>query len=200
MDIDIYKSFVYSKKNSLSKELCEQIITIHDNDKNKKEGSTLGGVNKDVKDTTDITINFDSNIYVELHKILITELMNTLPEYINSLPSIQKYNTFFDCDYFVDVVIIQKYDKNKGKYIYHNDSRIDYTNKKYRVFTFIWYLNDVYEGGETEFINFKIIPEKGKLLIFPASFVFPHCGNMPVSDDKYILTGWVYSSHFASYT
>jgi hypothetical protein len=98
------------------------------------------------------------------------------------------------------MVLIQKYDKNKGKYIYHNDSRIDYKNKKTRMFTFIWYLNDVYEGGETEFINFKIIPERGKLVIFPASFVFPHCGNMPVSDDKYILTGWVYSSHFALYS
>lgn len=197
MDIDIYKSFVYSKKNSLSKELCEQIITIHNNDKTKTDGSTLGGVNKNVKDTTDITINFDSDKYIELHEILITELMNTLPEYINSLPNIQKYSNFFECKYFIDIVIIQKYDKNKGKYIYHNDSKIDYKNKKYRMFTFIWYLNDVYEGGETEFINFKIIPEKGKLLIFPATFVFPHSGNMPISDDKYILTGWVYSSHFA---
>jgi len=200
MDIDIYKSFVYSKKNSLSKELCEQIITIHHNDETKKDGSTLGGVNKNVKDTTDIVINFDSNMYTELQEILKTELMNTLPQYINSLPNIQQYISFFDCNFFIEIFIIQKYDKNKGKYIYHNDSKIDYTNKKYRMFTFIWYLNDVYEGGETEFINFKIIPEKGKLLIFPATFVFPHCGNMPISDDKYILTGWIYSSHFERFS
>ena len=200
MDIDIYKSFVYSKKGSLSKELCDQIIIIHNNDETKKDGSTLGGVNKNIKDTTDIVINFDSNIYIELQEILKTELMNTLPQYINSFPNIQKYSDFFDCNFFIDMFIIQKYDKNKGKYIYHNDSKIDYKNKKYRMFTFIWYLNDVYEGGETEFINFKIIPEKGKLLIFPATFVFPHCGNIPISDDKYILTGWIYSSHFEKFS
>ena len=123
--------------------------------------------------------------------------MNVLPDYINSLPNIEKYSDFFDCEYFIELFIIQKYDKGKGKYIYHNDSMIDYINKKSRIFTFIWYLNDVNEGGETEFINFKIIPEKGKLLVFPASFIFPHCGNMPISDDKYILTGWIYSSQFA---
>jgi hypothetical protein len=200
MDIDIYKSFVYSKKGSLSKELCDQIIIIHNNDETKKDGSTLGGVNKNIKDTTDIVINFDSNIYIELQEILKTELMNTLPQYINSFPNIQKYSDFFDCNFFIDMFIIQKYDKNKGKYIYHNDSKIDYKNKKYRMFTFIWYLNDVYEGGETEFINFKIIPEKGKLLIFPATFVFPHCGNIPISNDKYILTGWIYSSHFEKFS
>jgi hypothetical protein len=30
----------------------------------------------------------------------------------------------------------------------------------------------------------------GKLLLFPASWVFPHRGKMPISEDKYIVTGW----------
>jgi hypothetical protein len=122
---------------------------------------------------------------------LKTELNNIIPIYINSFPDIDKYLNLFNLDYFIEYFVIQKYEKNKGKYIFHDDSRIDYTNTKHRIFTYIWYLNDLHEGGETEFINFKIIPEKGKLLLFPACTFFPHCGKMPISDDKYIITGWI---------
>ena len=61
--------------------------------------------------------------------------------------------------------------------------------------TYIWYLNDVIEGGETEFFgNYKIKPEVGKLVLFPACWSFPHCGLMPISSNKYIITGWLYLS------
>jgi hypothetical protein len=63
--------------------------------------------------------------------------------------------------------------------------------KLIRLLTFIWYLNDVTDGGETEFINGKIKPKTGKLLIFPSSWNYYHKGNMPLSNDKYIITGWI---------
>jgi Rps23 Pro-64 3,4-dihydroxylase Tpa1-like proline 4-hydroxylase len=66
--------------------------------------------------------------------------------------------------------MIQKYDKNKGKYVYHDDGAIDILSKNYRVITYLWYLNDVEQGGETEFFggDLKIKPETGKLLFFPS--------------------------------
>ena len=42
------------------------------------------------------------------------------------------------------------------------------------------------------FKNGKIKAEKGKLLIFPSSWTYIHRGNIPISDDKYIITGWVH--------
>lgn len=58
----------------------------------------------------------------------------------------------------------------------------------------VWmiYLNDVEDGGETEFIyqHKKIKPKKGSLVFFPASFTHTHRGNPPYSNDKYVLTGW----------
>jgi hypothetical protein len=51
----------------------------------------------------------------------------------------------------------------------------------------------VENGGETEiWDDFKIKPETGKLLLFPSSWTFPHRGVMPISDNKYIITGWLY--------
>ena len=88
----------------------------------------------------------------------------------------------------------QRYIRNEGRYVYHNDFSVDIKNKKNRVITYLWYLNDVEEGGETDFpdLNLMIKPETGKLVLFPASWDFPHCGKMPISSNKYIVTGWLY--------
>jgi hypothetical protein len=63
-----------------------------------------------------------------------------------------------------------------------------------RLLTFQIYLNDILEGGETEFLYYskRIIPEQGKLIIWPAGFTHTHRGNPPLKQDKYILTGWIY--------
>ena len=59
--------------------------------------------------------------------------------------------------------------------------------------TYIFYLNTLKgRGGETEFLNGpKVRPVTGKLLIFPASWDCVHRGVSPVSETKYIATGWV---------
>jgi hypothetical protein len=66
---------------------------------------------------------------------------------------------------------------------------MDLEKRKYRVLVFLWYLNDVYEGSETDIFGGDILvkPEKGKLLLFPAQWCFPHCGRIPLSDDKILL-------------
>jgi len=55
------------------------------------------------------------------------------------------------------------------------------------------FLNDVDEGGETEFLyqNKRIAPKKGRMVIWPSSFTHTHRGNPPLSGSKYIITGWI---------
>lgn len=55
------------------------------------------------------------------------------------------------------------------------------------------YLNDIEEGGETEFLyqSLRVKPTKGTVVIFPAYFTHIHRGNPPLSQTKYILTGWL---------
>jgi hypothetical protein len=62
-----------------------------------------------------------------------------------------------------------------------------------RVLTFILYLNDVDEGGETEFLYYpkRVKAKQGRLILWPAGFTHTHRGNPPMSNTKYILTGWV---------
>ena len=62
-----------------------------------------------------------------------------------------------------------------------------------RMLTYILYLNDVEDGGETEFLYYpkRIKPEAGTILIWPAGFTHTHRGNQPLSGEKYVMTGWM---------
>ena len=65
-----------------------------------------------------------------------------------------------------------------------------------RMLAFFIYLNDVDEGGETEFVQLKkpgthiplrIKPQQGRLLMFPPQWMYYHAGLKPVSNSKYLI-------------
>ena len=88
-------------------------------------------------------------------------------------------------------VKIQKTKIGGGYHVWHcENSKMKSRN---RILAFMVYLNDVTEGGETEFLYQKcrFKPEKNTLLVWPAQFTHVHRGNPPLSNDKYIITGWV---------
>lgn len=56
------------------------------------------------------------------------------------------------------------------------------------------YLNDIDDGGETEFLyqNKRIKPKADRLLFFPTDWTHSHRGNPPIGNTtKYILTTWL---------
>jgi hypothetical protein len=86
---------------------------------------------------------------------------------------------------------VQKTIQGQGYHQWHYEaSRRDLGS---RVLAWTVYLNDVDEGGETEFLyqHKRVKPTKGTLVIFPCSFTHLHRGNPPLSGYKYIITGWV---------
>ena len=62
-----------------------------------------------------------------------------------------------------------------------------------RAMTLQFYLNDVAEGGETEFPRqgIKVKPEEGKAAVFPPNFTHKHHVNPPMSNKRYVLTTWI---------
>lgn len=193
-------NFIYENDNSLCEELCNDIIELYENDENKDEGRTIGGVDMKIKNTTDLIIPKNNEKWKKIEECLYKELHKNILKYIEQI-NCESYNPKFnngtDTNIFKNTnleayyFMIQKYDKNKGEYIYHNDFYLE--KNKYRVITFLWYLNDVKEGGETQFWDsYKIKPKTGKLILFPASWTFQHRGLMPKSSNKYIITNWLY--------
>ena len=87
---------------------------------------------------------------------------------------------------------IQKTLPTEGYHIWHIEHNKGFYSEP-RAFVFSIYLNDVEEGGETEFLHFskRIKPKTGRIVIWPAGFPYVHRGNPPLKGEKYILTSWM---------
>jgi hypothetical protein len=86
---------------------------------------------------------------------------------------------------------VQKTEPGQGYHVWHceNSDRC-YSN---RILAWTLFLNDIEEGGETEFLfqHMRVKPKVGTLVIWPAGFTHTHRGNPPLSKTKYIATGWI---------
>lgn len=91
---------------------------------------------------------------------------------------------------------LQKTCEGEGYHIWHSENGGDHLGWN-RLLSFMLYLNDDYEAGETEFLYQKrrIQPQKDRLLVWPAQFTHTHRGNMVLKGTKYVLTGWVEWAH-----
>ena len=79
---------------------------------------------------------------------------------------------------------------NPGQqYEWHSDDGVRHPEDSSweRILSSITYLNEGYEGGETEFLDQTIKPELGKTVIFPSSFAFPHRGKPVTMGVKHIM-------------
>jgi hypothetical protein len=87
---------------------------------------------------------------------------------------------------------VQKTPAGGGYHVWHDEnSAIQHSS---RVAVWMFYLNDDFEGGETEFLYYKkrINPSKGTLLIWPAGLTHAHRGGLVLKGTKYVITGWFY--------
>jgi len=107
----------------------------------------------------------------------------------------------------VEDLQVVKYEKG-GFYKTHYDDSISQKNKNrtYRVFTFLMYLNDDYEGGQTKFpkINFTVQPKKNSAVFFhnldDSKLYFNEYslhGGLPVKKGtKYVANIWIHDSEW----
>jgi hypothetical protein len=95
-------------------------------------------------------------------------------------------------EFHYTVLKLQKTLKTEGYHLWHIEHAADYESLA-RSMVFSVYLNDVEEGGETEFLHFskRVKPKQGRIVIWPAGFPYVHRGNPPLSGEKYILTSWM---------
>jgi hypothetical protein len=108
------------------------------------------------------------------------------PQYVKKFDYINKLerHTIYE-------IKIQKTSSKEGYHSWHSETGGPHNRNRLLAFTL--YLNDVEEGGETEFLyqSIRIKPKKNRLIIWPAAFTHVHRGNPPLSNEKYIITGWV---------
>jgi hypothetical protein len=174
--------FIYVKDDALEDAVCKRLIELFEKCPNKLPGR-VGHF----------------NVNTELHKSTDVDLYPN-PEFKSLIPAInascdkvyKEYSSIFP-------KITQLPMRHTGLRIkrtlpgeYYN-WHIDDNPYQNRQFVLIWYLNDVFEGGHTEFkfFNRAIQPKMGRVLMAPTHFTHEHRGVTPVSGVKYICRAFL---------
>jgi hypothetical protein len=185
--------FIGVYENAFSKEYCESVIKYFDNMQNNgftQNRKIAEGAQKLSKDDESYFGHNEEGVNLQmsgkLHKEFNDNFWKTYNEqYVSNFGVLNdsgKHNNF--------AFKVQKTRIGGGYHVWHYESM----NREncHRLLTWMLYLNDVEEGGETEFLyqHLRLKPKQGTLVIWPAAFTHTHRGNPPLSNEKYIVTGW----------
>jgi|TARA_R110001583_G_scaffold26456_2_gene95222 hypothetical protein len=212
-------NFIEVYENVLPKEVCEYIIKLYEETPTASYpgGSGMhGNVDYNIKQSIDMNLlqvlSEKPGLKPMILSAIRSELDKHVVEYFRKYPYTQR--TSFDKEtddstildnlqssysFWAKSIIIKKYDKEVGGYhAFHEDCGAESPSLE-RTLVCMFYLNDVKEGGETEFYhqNVKVPPTQGSLVIFPAYFTHLHKGHVPISNDKYILNLWLLKNNAA---
>jgi hypothetical protein len=214
--------FIYAAENALPDAFCDALVALFEAHPGRGAGITTGGVDAVKKTSTDLSLDAHPDL-AELRQILFGYALKHLTEYFLRYPMFGSITpvisdkvtgkpteiTMDNCG-IVDrnimkmlisqafrsgIINIQKYQAGVGNYHHwHAEIAAEPSFEAlHRVVFWLFYLNDVEVGGETEFYfqKLKMQPRKGTVIIAPAGFTHTHRGNIPLSGDKYVTTSWL---------
>ena len=175
-------NLIFIKQKAYPSKSCKNLIEYFETNLDKASPGKMGPHSLE---NLEIDLNLTSpDSYFDLGKTLEDGCKDFLKEYPIYDKYICKWNLNANCQ-----LCRFKPSKHYSKIHCENDGDPQYLN---RVFAWMIYLNDIEDGGETEFLlqNTKIKAEEGKLLIWPAGASHMHRGVVSESTTKYFLTGW----------
>lgn len=189
-----YENFVGIYDGYFSDQFCDNLIEhFHWCQKNNRAYKRP----EDEKFKKDDAANLEPNVIEEIN-FMFPQVQGYIQEFNDKFWNecyadyLSKYSTLKDYDqHTIYTYKVQKTEPSGGYHVWHSeDGTMQFSR---RIGVYILYLNDVEEGGETEFLYLskRVSAKKGRLLIFPPNFPWTHRGNPPLSGTKYILTGWI---------
>ena len=183
--------------NVLSKEHCEELIKVYEDCQvlNYCINRQNLGKKKINQDTNLVFPNSKEHIKDEIFFDSIQPHVKNFLEvaWVSYAQYANKYGILNEMasHRFYDSIKIQKTKPTEGYHVWYceHDGRLFGS----RLLLVMCYLNDVKEGGETEFLyqSRRIKPKQGTIVICPSSFTHTHRGNPPLTGDKYMINGWI---------
>lgn len=117
-------------------------------------------------------------------------LLQCLESYVKEYGVIDRKRLYSHCNK------VQHTPAGGGYHVWHDElgEKAEHSD---RVLVWMCYLNEEFEGGETEFLYQKrrIKPTTGTMLIWPAYFTHHHRGGLVLNGDKYVVTGWFHQNY-----
>jgi hypothetical protein len=187
------EDYIATYDNYITKEECNKAIKLfEDQNKFNKTFNRIRSEGTEILTKSDnqfFGLSSNLDIWWEELKTIILNFDIAWNHYGKHTGAIQSYGNI---PFHYTNLKIQKTLPKEGYHIWHVEHGASYIDSS-RAFVFSIYLNDVEEGGETEFLNFskRVKPKAGRIVIWPAAFPYVHRGNPPLAGEKYILTSWM---------
>ena len=188
-------NFIEVYPNAFPKEYCETIIKRFEDMVEMGQHLTQNSMMKNQDDRIFFDWAFHSQQNYSVDPDLCSFFYKTLNKYYIE-QYFEKYQSLSFCfQHTPKGMSVQRTGPRQGYHAWHCENA-DQSSAN-RILAYTLYLNDIEEGGETEFLyqGLKIKPETGKLIIWPAYFTHPHRGNPIYKGYKYIITGWYTLDH-----
>lgn len=171
-DYTEWDDHIFSVHGAISGSRCDELIAEAENEGFEEATITTAGgfvMAKEIRDNDRVIIDCED---------LADELWPAVKDYIPS--------DFLDRELIGLNERFRFYRYSPGqKFDWHSDGYYERDNGERSQFTLMFYLNDDFEGGSTDFEKVKVEPKKGDALIFWHPLY--HCGSEVVSGHKYVL-------------
>ena len=182
------KDFILEAENFLSEYECQQYISYFDRADSLGFAKPRNVASHIVSDKSFMNLSVNIDHFEEnLSQIFLNKFWEEVyPIYA------QKYSIISSSeDHKIYTLKFQKTEIGQAYHVWHYETMSRKTSNLF--LTFICYLNTVEDGGETEFLYYpkRVKAEMGKIVLFPGSFTHTHRGNPPITNEKYVITGWV---------
>jgi len=172
-------------RGAFTSDECKKIIKYIDNFEDNNilihDDSNLHRVDHK---TINISYNFDFPAYSQLTSDIMPNFKPCVDEYLQAFSILNGFK------WLLYDLKVKKIPIGGGFHQWHfENGSIPYSQRKFVVQL---YLNDDFEGGETEFLyqNRRELAREGDVIIFPAGYTHTHRGNPPIGNTKYIVTSW----------
>jgi len=180
-------NFIIRYKGAFTQQDCNEIINyIEYLDENKLLYYDKQSLHRQDNKTVSINNGFDLDIPAtsRISRIILPKYKPCIDDYV------QRFSVLESSKFLVYDVKLKKVPSGGGFHSWHyeNGSMISAS----RMFVIQLYLNDGFEGGETEFLyqNLREEAVAGDVVIFPAGYTHVHRGNPPLGGTKYTVTSW----------
>ena len=182
-------------------DFCSSLIALCQSLPDKSfQGKTLGGVHLETKVSTDWHLDQAAGLpetaEQEYDKRIFDQLWRVLDLYRGNIPQLANPGNVDQCMVSDTGYQIQCYPRQSGFYGEHIDGAPWLNAASTRTLGVIVYLNTVVDGGGTMFPMHNLVVDAvaGRVAVFPANWTHPHCGMMPMSEDKWIISTFVMSA------
>jgi hypothetical protein len=175
---------------------CDDILDWYQNNIDTEyESGIVGGYDKEVRDSYSICVPYGCEVDLLLSKAVNNVLINYMNHLNLNIPCKDGlvlsnfYPTEFESEQFQinRYVDGQFYDWHKDQ----GDQPFLAPSVFIRLFSAVIYLNDDFDGGETEFLFGHIKPKKGHVLLFPSNWMFAHTARPVKNGIKYACASWL---------